>query len=102
MIHPLRAIRRFSLAAAEAPYPVRPRPTVKPRFVLRLWLPMTLVLLLLAPFALLFAPLLYLAPRPYRDRPFATVLGVGALLLSLGGAMVDVDTPDTRVSIRIF
>jgi hypothetical protein len=70
--------------------------------VVRLWLPMTLIFLLLAPFALLLAPLIYLAPRPYGDRPLATVLGVGQVLLSLGGTVVDVDTPEALVRIRIF
>jgi len=72
------------------------------RVVVRLWLPMTPIFLILAPFAILLAPLLYGVPRPYCERPFATVFGVGALLLSLGGAVVDVDTPEALVRIRIF
>ncbi|MGZ3315519.1 MAG: hypothetical protein ACXU8Q_15225, partial [Caulobacteraceae bacterium] len=73
--------------------PVRPQAPGHRRVVVRLWLPLTLIFLLLAPFALLLSPLLYWAPRGYRERPFATVLGVGALLLSLGGTVVEVDTP---------
>jgi len=72
------------------------------RVVVRLWLPLTALFLLLAPFALLLAPLLYWVPRPYNARPFATVLGVGAMLLSLGGTSVEVDTPDALVRIRVF
>jgi hypothetical protein len=82
--------------------PSRPVRPARPRTVVRLWLPLTLVFLLLAPIALLLAPLICLAPRPYRDRPLATVLGVGQLLLSLGGTVVDVDTPEALVRIRIF
>ena len=113
-----RAVSRFGLAAMEARAaqtrrtvaPARPtgracagwpQPPAK-RVVVRLWLPMTLIFLLLAPFALLLAPLICFAPRPYRHRPLATVLGVGALLLSLGGTVVDVDTPDALVRIKIF
>ena len=117
-----RAIRHFSLAAAEAraqrteravqrlvqqktavatTQPPAPR-QAQGRFVLRLWLPLTPIFLLLAPFALLLAPSLYFAPPAYRHRPFATVLGVGAALLSLGGTLVEVDTPDALVRIRIF
>ncbi len=72
------------------------------RVVVRLWLPLTLLFLLLAPFAILLSPLIWLAPRPYRDRPFATVIGLGVLLLSLGGTTVEVDAPDALVRIRIF
>ena len=113
-----RAVSHFGLAAMEAraartgravaPAAAAPRTPlapveVKPRRVMvRLWLPLTPLFLLLAPFALLLAPLGYFAPRPYRHRPFATVLGVGALLLSLGGTDVLVDTPEALVRIRIF
>jgi hypothetical protein len=60
------------------------------------------IFLLLAPFAFLLAPLLYFAPRPYGERPWATVLTVGHALLSLGGTVVDVDTPEALVHIRTF
>jgi hypothetical protein len=129
MIYAPRALRHFGLAAMEgresraperaravAPRVVppkvvpmttrarrvRPMGPARPRTVVRLWLPMTCIFLLLAPFALLLAPLIYLAPRPYGDRPLATVLGVGRLLLSLGGTVVEVDTPEALVRIRIF
>ena len=106
-----RAVGRFGAAIAEAraaearPAAEVPPPVVRARpprrTVVRLWLPLTLLFLLLAPFALLLAPLLYLAPRPYRLRPFATVAGLGQVLLSLGGTVVLVDTPDALVRIRI-
>lgn len=87
--------------AAEVPTPVVRAPPPR-RTVVRLWLPLTILFLLLAPFALLLAPLLYLAPRRYRLRPFATVAGLGQVLLSLGGTVVLVDTPDALVRIRIY
>jgi hypothetical protein len=129
MIYAPRALRHFGLAAMEgresrAPERaravppkavppkvvpmtmrarrVRPMGPARSRTVVRLWLPMTFIFLLLAPFALLLAPLIYLAPGPYGDRPLATVLGVGQVLLSLGGTVVDVDTPEALVRIRIF
>jgi hypothetical protein len=97
------ALRRSGFVGpmSEQP-PAWVEPPRRARTVVRLWLPMTLLFLLLAPFAILLAPLIYFAPRPYGDRPFATVMGVGALLLSLGGTVVDVDTPEALVRIRIF
>jgi len=94
-----RAVERMAPSAALAP--VEPKPPAR-RVVVRLWLPTTLLFLLLAPFALLLAPFLAFAPRPYGERPFATVLGLGALLLSLGGTVVDVDTREALVRIRLF
>jgi hypothetical protein len=115
-----RAVSRFGLAIMEAraaetgravqdpPRPV-PRPTPHPvearphrRTVVRLWLPSTLIFLLLAPFALLLCPLLYWVPAPYGGQPFAKVMVFGQVLLSLGGTVVDVDTPDALVRIRLF
>ena len=122
MIYAPRAIRHFSLANVEAraqrtaramsrpPAPAQAtRPALRPepaaprkRVVVRLWLPLTAIFLLLSPFAFLLAPLIAFAPRPFRTRPLATVLGVGRVLLSLGGTVVHVDTRDALVSLRIF
>jgi hypothetical protein len=121
MMYAPRALRHFSLAAMEGrahrvelparpePMPVGPSPArpLKPagparsRTVVRLWLPATLIFLLLAPFALLLAPLICLAPEPYGRRPFATVWSLGAVLLSLGGTAIDVDAPEALIRIRI-
>ena len=94
---PLRAVRPASTSAEVRP--LRPR---RERTVVRLWLPATLIFLLLSPFAILLSPLLWLAPEPYGRNPFRTVFALGVLLLSLGGTVVDVDTRDARVLIRIF
>ncbi|HEY3800682.1 MAG TPA: hypothetical protein VGL58_20200 [Caulobacteraceae bacterium] len=75
---------------------------VAKRTVLTLWLPLTPLWVLLAPFALLLTPLLYLAPEKDRVPPFRTITTLGAVLLTMSGTKVDVDTPDALVRIRIF
>ena len=122
MIYAPRAIRHFSLANVEAraqrtarvmtqrSVPARPRAEPHPepqpprrRVVVRLWLPMTVIFLLLAPFVFLAAPIIYaFTPPRFRIPPFATALGLGRVLLSLGGTLVHVDTREALVSIRIF
>jgi hypothetical protein len=121
MIYAPRALRHFSMAASEArahrvEVPARPRPVevqpsdvrpgpvlpVRSRTVVRLWLPLTAIFLVLSPFAILLSPLIYFAPPPYGYRPFATVMAIGRLLMSLGGTVVDIDSRDALVRIRIF
>lgn len=95
-------------------FPRTPRRAEK-RTVVKLWLPLTPLWVLLAPFALLLAPLLWLLPpllpnrrgaRAVRAavavRPFRTAFALGAVLFALSGTVVDVDTPDAVVRIRIF
>jgi hypothetical protein len=72
------------------------------RTVVRLWLPLTPLWLILSPFAILFAPLLLLAPQTRGIRPFRAAFAVGALLFALSGTVVDVETPDALVRIRIY
>jgi len=84
--------------AADIRSPVQP---MRAPTVIRLWLPLTAVFLLLAPFALLLTPFLYFVPRPWRLSPLATVLAVGAFLLSLGGTDVDVRSHDAVVRLKI-
>jgi hypothetical protein len=96
------AVRRFGEVIQEGRAADRPvaRPVRSPT-VIRLWLPLTALFLLLAPFALLLSPFLYFVPRPWRLSPLATVLAVGAFLLALGGADVDVRTRDAIVRLKI-
>ncbi|THD77449.1 MAG: hypothetical protein E7812_16110 [Phenylobacterium sp.] len=106
------AIRRFGVAAMEgrAPEPSRPAPAYaewvrRParRTVVRLWLPVTAIFWILSPVPLLLAPLVWFAPPRYRPaNPYAAVFAIGRLLTSLGGTVVDVDTRDALVRIRIF
>jgi hypothetical protein len=67
-----------------------------------LWLPTTAIFTVLAPFALMTLPFLYLAPRRVVPDPLLALLGVGRLLLSLSGTDIDVDTAEARVRLRFF
>ena len=67
-----------------------------------LWIPTTLIFALLAPFAVLLTPFLYLAPREVIPSPARTLAALGAVLLSLGGTVVEVDAPDCRIRLRLF
>jgi len=112
-----KAVRHFGLAAMEA-RASRARQTVRApqtsgpppaeaippphRVVVRLWIPSTPIFLLLAPFALLLIPLLYLAPPLRRFNCAAAVFVLGDALLALSGTVVDVDTPKALVRIRLF
>lgn len=69
---------------------------------LHLWLPTTLIFTILAPFALIALPFLYLAPRDVIEDPARTIAALGRLLLSMNGTVVEVDAPDCRVHIRLF
>ena len=66
-----------------------------------LWLPTSVIFVLLAPFVVLLTPLLFLLPRPYRPDPSAVVI-LGEALLSLSGTHVEVDTPAARVRLHLF
>lgn len=105
-----RAVGRFGLAAMERRAGRTRRtmdpPTARRRTVVRLWLPATPLFLILSPFALVLAalawPFLGLVPPAWRVNPFAAAFGLGRLLLSLGGTVVEVDTADALVRIRIL
>lgn len=71
------------------------------RVTVRLFLPLTPIALLLAPFALLLAMLCTPVWPLTRVNPFAAALAVGRLLLALGGTEVRVDAPAAFVRIRI-
>ncbi|HZZ33211.1 MAG TPA: hypothetical protein VFE10_14595 [Phenylobacterium sp.] len=113
MTYAPRAIRHFGQAAIEAraertrrfvgPSDQQVRPAPRPgRVVVRLWLPMTAIFLLLAPFAILAIPFLYLAPLLRRLNCAAAVFTLGRALLALGGTDIDVRTPDAVVRLKIF
>ena len=67
-----------------------------------LWLPLTPLFWLLSPLAVLLAPLLVLASPLRGLNPYAAVAALGRVLISLGGTVVDVDTHDAHIRIRIF
>jgi hypothetical protein len=69
--------------------------------VIRLWLPLTLLWIILAPFALVAAPALALAPGTRRLSPIRAALGAGRLLLALSGTLIEVDSPAAVIRIHI-
>ncbi len=71
-------------------------------FRLHLWLPLSLFCALLLPLAMIGFPLLAVAAMGLRLRPVALFCGVFALLFALSGVVVEVDTPDTSIRIRLF
>jgi len=96
-----RAVRLGDVPARTPTRIARLAPDLRPLPVVRLWLPLTVLFLLLAPFALLLCPLLYFVPKRWRLSPLATVLAVGAFLLALGGTDIDVRTHDAIVRLKI-
>jgi hypothetical protein len=106
------AVRRFGYAAAEARASrarraVRVAPEAMPDATprptrVRLWLPLTPLFILLAPFALTLSLLGYLVPPRLRPDPIQAALAIGAVLLSLGGTQVLVDCVDAKVRIHIL
>ena len=92
------------MMAATAPNTLRPSETRSaPARPVRLWLwlPLTPLFWLLSPFALLFAPFVWLG-TPRRNRnPWVWAIAIGRVLVSLGGVVVDIDAPGARLFIRI-
>jgi hypothetical protein len=68
----------------------------------RLWLPLTPLFILLAPFALIAAPLIDFYPPARGVSPWRAAWVVGAVLLSTHGTVVEIDSPEALVHIRIF
>ncbi|MEO6379576.1 MAG: hypothetical protein ABIO37_16260 [Caulobacteraceae bacterium] len=66
----------------------------------RLWLPLFLIWILLAPFALLLVPMMMVYAAICRVNPFAAIAAIGRLFWALGGVQVEVDSPHTSVLIR--
>ena len=92
------------MMAATAPNTLRPseaRPAPARPVRLWLWLPLTPLFWLLSPFALLFAPFVWLGtPRRTRN-PWVWAIAIGRVLVSLGGVVVDIHAPGARLFIRI-
>ena len=110
------AVRHFGEVIQEARAAAAPRPAQEAapvrapalaepgpkRVLVRLWLPLTPLLLLLAPIPILLIPLLYLAPPLRGMNCAAAVFRLGDALLALSGTDIHVDTSDALVRIRIF
>jgi hypothetical protein len=80
----------------------RPRPAGARRPRLRLWLPLTPILILLSPLLLLIAGIAVFLPRPLGMNPAQFVLGVGRVLMALNGTHVEVESPHASVLIKIL
>jgi hypothetical protein len=94
--HDVRLLRRMRNVTPAASRGARGR------WTLRLWLPVSLLVILLAPLAVAVIPVLWLiAPLGRRDWA-GPVFTIGAALLALHGARIDVRTPDTIVSLALF
>ncbi len=69
---------------------------------IRLWFPLTLILLLLSPILLLGMGIVVFLPRPLGVNPAYLVLAVGRILAAISGSQVDVESPQARVHIKLF
>lgn len=90
--------RAERLRWSHAPRPAEPRP----RRPIRLWLPLTPILILLSPILLLALGIAVFLPRPLGVNPAHVVLGVGRMLLALSGAHIEVESPRASVLIKIL
>jgi len=68
----------------------------------RLWAPLFLLWPLLAPFVLLALPLAMIALPIARMNPFRAAAALGRLACALPGTLVEVDSRQTSVLIKIF
>ena len=85
--------------------PARPRgsnATTSKRLRLRLWAPLSLLWVLLAPFALILAAAAEFTPLADQIPPFLAVRRLGEVLFALSGTLVEVDTPTALISVRIL
>lgn len=73
----------------------------RPRRHFPLWIPVQLVWVLLLPFVLLLAPLVFVACLMARRSPFRGVAAFWQLFSGLRGVRLVVDDPGSAVSIRI-
>ena len=69
---------------------------------LRLWIPLFLVWLLLLPFALVALPVAAIALRLRGIDPWRAVAVLGSLACALTGTLVEVDSPEATVLVRIL
>ena len=80
----------------------RPRPPGARRPRVRLWLPLTPILILVSPLLLLMAAIAIFLPRPFGMNPAHLILGVGRVLMALNGTHVEVESPHASVLIKIL
>ena len=73
-----------------------------PKRDVRLWLPITPILILLSPIILVGVGIAAILPRPIGINPAYLVLGVGRFLAALNGSQIDIESARARVHIKIF
>lgn len=78
--------------------PARP---FEPREI-RLWFPLTLVLILLSPLLLLAMGIVVFLPKPLGVNPAYLVITAGRVLSAISGTEVDVESPRAKVHIKLF
>jgi hypothetical protein len=69
---------------------------------IRLWLPLFLVWILLAPLALLALPFVIAAGVIFRVNPFTAVAAVLGLLMALSGVHLEVKAPGASVLVHVI
>jgi len=82
--------------------PSRDRAERPRRVRVRLWLPVSLLVVLLAPLAVVALPILAAVMKRRRIRPARTLLAAAQVLFALGGTLVEVEAPHASVRIRLF
>jgi hypothetical protein len=71
-------------------------------FRMRLWLPLILVWVLLAPVVILVMPLAIVAAVVWTINPFPLIAGLWRLISATRGVRVHVDTPGALVQVHII
>ena len=69
---------------------------------IRLWVPVFLIWILLLPFVLVLLPVYFVVCAIIDIHPFKTLGAFLAVLGSLGGTHIEVDTPDAGVFIHVY
>lgn len=75
---------------------------IRRRWRFPLWIPMLLAWLLLLPFVLLLAPLVFVGCLLLRVNPFRGVAVYGQLFNALRGLRIQVDDPCAPISMKIL
>ena len=82
------------------PYSAAVATALKPRRRLHLWIPLLLVWVLLVPFILLLAPLVFVACLIAKVDPFQGVSVYWQIFDALRGLRVEVDDPGARIRVH--
>ena len=78
-------------------------PARRPRRT-RLWLPLPLTILwvLLAPFAMILSLFAWIAPPPYRVNGPVAAIAIGSALFALSGTLIEIRSADADIFILIL